>query len=374
MRFSLLVLLSIVSLGAGAQEEQPASQVPDDWYRVELLIFANSDPEAALSESWSLLPELDYPEHYMLLREDGARMPADRPVQLTTVEQSVPGPVFDLAWDTSIEQLLANYQDSLQLRSPSVELEPLFELDVPVPWALLPPAQREFGSERRKLDRRRDLEVLYHESWLQPFREQALSLPIAIDGGPSQGDFSALQGSILLYRARYLHVATRLWLNTDGSYLANDSVMPAPPLPRARQEFVLPAFDLQAGADWLSLPQAPADEPIDSEDLNQDMDQDMDMDMDMDQEEGQQEELQAGNIDEVDSTPLTEAELQAFLAQPNYAWRHAVLLQQKRRMRGGELHYIDHPMLGVLIKVTRHEFKPFVEPEAELNRSLAETR
>jgi hypothetical protein len=61
--------------------------------------------------------------------------------------------------------------------------------------------------------------------------------------------------------------------------------------------------------------------------------------------------------------PLTEAELQAFLDSPDYAWRHAVLLQQSRRMRGGELHYIDHPMFGLLIKVTRYKFEPFVETE-----------
>ena len=70
--------------------------------------------------------------------------------------------------------------------------------------------------------------------------------------------------------------------------------------------------------------------------------------------------------------PLTEEELQAFLAEPQYDFRHAVLVQQKRRMRSGEVHYIDHPLLGILVKVSRYEFEPFVDTEAE--QSIAGTR
>ena len=36
---------------------------------------------------------------------------------------------------------------------------------------------------------------------------------------------------------------------------------------------------------------------------------------------------------------------------PVSPWRHAVLMQQKRRMRSQEVHYIDHPMLGVIVKL-----------------------
>lgn len=35
-----------------------------------------------------------------------------------------------------------------------------------------------------------------------------------------------------------------------------------------------------------------------------------------------------------------------------YPYRHAVLLKQTQRMRSGEVSYIDHPMLGVVAKIT----------------------
>jgi hypothetical protein len=37
---------------------------------------------------------------------------------------------------------------------------------------------------------------------------------------------------------------------------------------------------------------------------------------------------------------------------PTYPWRHAVLMQQSRRMRSNELHYLDHPLLGIVVKLT----------------------
>jgi hypothetical protein len=37
---------------------------------------------------------------------------------------------------------------------------------------------------------------------------------------------------------------------------------------------------------------------------------------------------------------------------PTYPYRHAVLLQQQRRMRSNEVHYIDHPLFGLVIKLT----------------------
>lgn len=36
----------------------------------------------------------------------------------------------------------------------------------------------------------------------------------------------------------------------------------------------------------------------------------------------------------------------------NYPFRHAVLLKQTQRMRSDEISYVDHPMLGVIAKVT----------------------
>ena len=47
--------------------------------------------------------------------------------------------------------------------------------------------------------------------------------------------------------------------------------------------------------------------------------------------------------------------------EPGYPWRHAVVLQQKRRMRSTEVHYLDHPLFGLVIKLT-----PLTEEDLEI--------
>jgi hypothetical protein len=394
----LLITLS-AALPLMAQQAEAQPDEGPDWYQVELLIFASQDPEAALSESWTLLPELSYPESLLLLRRDGPRVAADQVLQLQALEQQTLPATFDLAWDTSVEQLLARYYHSLLWRQPSIELEPLFDLDVPLAYALLPVEQWEFAAERRRLDNNPGLQVLFHESWLQPMRGQAESTAIVVDSGPVRGDFTTLQGSIRIYRGRYLHLETNLWLNTDGSYLTNNWAMPAPPLPRTAEPQLIQPFAVPVTDDWLSLA-GPVEEPIPAEAMEELSPAETLQELPPAETlEGRpppetvQELAQAepGPVaDEMASTaehfappweadidadaipaaemeagppPLTAAELQAFLDSPDYAWRHAVLLQQSRRMRGGELHYIDHPMFGLLIKVTRYKFEPFVETE-----------
>ncbi|RLA50069.1 MAG: hypothetical protein DRQ65_09410, partial [Gammaproteobacteria bacterium] len=104
---------------------------------------------------------------------------------------------------------------------------------------------------------------------------------------------------------------TNLWLNTPGDYLPGVWRMPPPPLgPPSLIIEALPEPESLTG-DWASEPE-PTSLP-----------------------EG------AGEL------TVTDEEL-----GPVYPYRHAVLLQQERRMRSTEVHYIDHPMLGVVAKLT----------------------
>lgn len=48
-----------------------------------------------------------------------------------------------------------------------------------------------------------------------------------------------------------------------------------------------------------------------------------------------------------------------------YPWRHAITQRQARRMRSNEIHYIDHPIIGVVVKITpaSDELLPFETDE-----------
>jgi len=165
----------------------------------------------------------------------------------------------------------------------------------PTPFATLPSTLREFGSKADAMQRSGRYRILFHETWLQPMANQSAAVPIVLDHSGDGGQWPALQGSIKLYMSGDLYLETNLWLNTQGEYLHSSWRMPPPPLGPASSVPEMPVPTAPQPQDSAASPTAP------------------------------------GSV---------------------YPFRHAVLLQQTRRMRSAEVNYIDHPMLGVVAKIT----------------------
>ncbi|CAA0119971.1 Uncharacterised protein [Halioglobus japonicus] len=179
-------------------------------------------------------------------------------------------------------------------------------------FATLPASQRQFSGKASAMQRSGRYRILFHEAWLQPMSGQAQTLPIILDRSGDGGPWPALQGSIKLYLSRYFYLDTNLWLNTQGEYLPGDWRMPAPPLAPASKPQQVSVY---------STPSSPG----------------------------------AATIAGADGLAAPDSELQLdgdLEADGAYPFRHAVLLDQTRRMRSGDVVYIDHPLLGVLVTIT----------------------
>lgn len=343
-RIALALLLSLAATASVAQQETDEDK--DNWYRVELLVFANRDSATARAEHWPLLPVLSYPERWLVLKHGELNEPADKPLAFESLEDQASGPL-DLYWDRSIKALWTEYYEK-QLR----RFDPGLTLELPRQRALLPASTRELNFQRKRIDEAANLDVLFHQSWIQRIEDEERSLPLILDGPAQFGDYPELQGSVLLYSGRYLHIVTNLWLNTAGRYLdANPATagwsMPPPPLPVAREDHWMTPFRVDVSPWWLDpagglLPEPSAEAPA------------------------------SGDPAAVSAAAGTDATLQqqgtssapprparSMAPGPDYEFRHAILVKQRRRMRSGELHYIDHPMLGMVVKVSRYEFEPF---------------
>ena len=207
--------------------------------------------------------------------------------------------------------------NSEQLNAAAGELYPLQDKPtatvlpaLPTPFVILGNSEQEFRGKAAYMQRSGRYRILFHETWLQPVTERSRALPIILDQSGDTGEWPELQGSIQLHLSRYLHLETNLWLNTNGDYLPGSWRMPAPPLG----------------------PSSTTEEPQESD-------------------------LYA-STEESGSEPTPEESWQeaspeeAEVPGPVYPFRHAILLQQKRRMRSTEVHYLDHPMLGVVAKLT----------------------
>jgi Protein of unknown function (DUF2803). len=162
-------------------------------------------------------------------------------------------------------------------------------------FVYLPAQQRNLKNTRDALARR--YRILFHETWLQPMEPVEKATPLILHGGNRYGDHFELQGTLTLGVSRFLHVQTDLWLSefTTNSYQESPYGVQLPLEPQEQAEV------------------APS-ETLDSE------------------------------------TP----ELYEYeeVTEPTYLVNQVITLQQKRRMRSGELHYLDHPRLAALIKIT----------------------
>lgn len=333
----LLVLGLLAATTALAQEEEK-----ERWYRVELLIFSHESSTASDSEQWNPTPSLAYPGQGRFLI-DPQRVTDNLALYDATS-------TVDALGHQTLTIIPPPAEDEDEAK-PLAEPEPITPADeqqppdvvlatTPSPFIQRPHSELEFRGKAAYMQRTGRYQTLFHETWVQPMVEQGRTLPIIIDRSGDTEAWPRLQGSVKLYLSRYLHLETNLWLNTSGSYLPQGWDMPAAPL----------------GTKSLTIIYPPEPEP------------DPELETDLEPEP----------IDTGFFAPLEEQTAEQEILEPQgpvYPWRHAIALQQKRKMRSTEVHYIDHPMLGVVVKttpLTEEELQQLATAEQEQAQAEAE--
>lgn len=169
------------------------------------------------------------------------------------------------------------------------------------------PAQLALRAPARAITRRGVGRVLTHGAWLQPVPARDDPQPILIQSDEAIADRWRIEGTLAITLGRFLHVAAELWYQSDltggrpgspdaeGSSSSGDSAGPG---------------------GWFSLPDGGSPQAA----------------------------VLAGipfNLDDA--------------VDPGLPYE---VLSEVRRMRSGELHYLDHPSFGVLIRVDPVEPPP----------------
>ena len=414
-RLSVCLLLILFAAGSNSQEDEPG------WYEVELLVFQYTGEHAADREIFPLLPELRYPKELRRLRPMDGRIEWEQTWQLRRVEELIPTPPWPGREPPPAAPRLPTLEpeNGRELSTPELDngrglAAPELDYSVPAAFALLPASQRKYNSERRRIGRQGDTEVLFHQAWRQPVPSRRRAVPILIQSN-ADTDYPALQGSLLLYAARYLHVETNLWLNHTRADLPSGWSMPPPPLPPALEppgdfQFQVMLADgfakigeVQAEAtespaqDSADLTQPAPPPAADGQGPEHRMEQEASPHMapafvaralqrrcggahGLKDAEGIVDTM-SKRLEGVRRATASDSAVAAegwrhmracpvsigeWLAQPSYLpFNHAVAMRQQRRMRSSELHYLDHPRLGVVISLSPYEFSPFLPPPAE---------
>jgi len=139
-----------------------------------------------------------------------------------------------------------------------------------------------------------------------------------------------------------LHIETDLWLNT---FTSNIGLLETPwqLLPRRPSAQKHPT-------DWQEKNTEPGFDPL---------------------SESQAQSLKSNRL--TDSAQISEDALVELFGN-QFSVERTVALRQKRRMRSNELHYLDHPLMGLLVKVTPYErpLPPIEDSPEEEERNYGE--
>lgn len=308
-------------------------------YQVEMIVFERTTADT--DEQWPKNLVLEYPGHWQRLFDPAAEAARQAEAEAATARtdalrlsddflQTLANEAADRRgteasdFSAATPDATAENPDSLAgtgNSSPSAETTAFF--------AFLPPQQRTLEKTRAALDRSKQLRVVFHEAWRQPLTAIEKSPALIFHGGNQFGANYELQGYIHLGISRYLHLQTNLWFThfapNHGQSSEHWPKLPTEPaaltgnrkgLSKSADPTAASVYPTAIAGDSAVVPQPDAPFGLPGWD-----------------------------------TSSTEDPYAALLEAP-YVINQIATLRQKRRMRSGELHYIDHPQIGLLIKFT----------------------
>lgn len=172
------------------------------------------------------------------------------------------------------------------------------------PFLELPADLRKLNASAQRIRKAPDLRLLSHLAWRQPVMKKDEAQPILIQTGDHFDSSSELEGTLTIYRGRYLHASSDLFFSQFKN------------------------VDTENQLDWSVFSE---DKPVsDSEAWLQ---------------------SQTGSFQPIAPNTNTQF-IRAATAR----------LKQSRRMRSDELHYIDHPLFGMLVQIS-----PYKKPDPALD-------
>ena len=310
------LLAGLALTGPLSTTAQTSPEAPE-WYQIELIIFARDPSPTANPELWHQILTPSYPENLRVLKQyqpptllqnraNGAE--SDTPEEHDAEPMGTTTPEFGPAqrsnsfsqFDVNAEPL-ANREEEQEPFSP-IDLNRLPKRLAPPdnlardPYILLPYRYFELNNLDQRIRQAPDMRLLQHVAWRQTVAGNDLSDPIFIQTGDQYGLSFEVEGMLALKKNRYLHIDTDLLYSRFKRKLLND------------------------GVHWEIFTQ---DTPTSEFDGYRDV--------------------------RIDSFTLLNEEASEYQAELTAPFR------QTRRVTAGELHYLDHPLLGMLIKVSAYQ-------------------
>ncbi|MEM7219119.1 MAG: CsiV family protein [Pseudomonadota bacterium] len=309
---------------AADAQDDVHQQLQARWYVTELILFAYDRPMAA-GES-ALLSGAEQADRVGAILQAQAEA---RKAELTGAIDAlrVPSESASNNTDDASAADLTLFEFSAELDNGAIYRENLdrFEESLEaLELAWLPAEDLTLADSAVAIERRGNGEVLLHGAWLQAVPERGAPVPQSIAAGPAffaLGDeHHQLEGKIDVTLGRYLHVRPALYFHAGLSQEQIDRF----------------DFDARRSAD-VPIGRRASTASVEVRDLSS-----VARPVGVQSRGALADQMQAGDADTAGALPDAAGE-----ALPAY-----YRMNQSRRVRSGELHYIDHPAFGILVQVT----------------------
>jgi hypothetical protein len=317
-------------LGGGVFARSASEATEESWIQVELIAYRNLDTTSAGDEGWPNDPVIGYPEALEILYDPDAEA------------QGIPEPVgvqpaADPAAIAEIQQAISAEDDFLADAEAEGER----------PYQRLPVEALQLNDAAKRIRGSRHYRLLSHMGWRQPKPPREQSVSVLVTGGDGKADHFELEGYITVSRSAFLHVAPTLWLNDfapeasggaqaePGQEAPGGVLLPDIPRPEAWAMAPMTADGSAPPGEANGMPRdvmtsttgtSPPDAPV----------------------------VEASPADPAVANVSAVHPDEAIAAEPLRSQRTAVM-RASRRAKIGELHYIDHPLFGLLVQITAYE-------------------
>ena len=313
----------------------------EDYYVVELTIFTNETPENIQEEEWRKEIVLEYPTNLAYFTEEGIY--TVYPELITLAKEATE------KQDNSTEESTNTVTETPKIVevTPAPLGEKNNELQLPAFLPLLDKTYYEHKESVSKIKWSKKYNIILNQTWLQKLEGKEASPNIVIQAGEVKSDIYQLAGTINLFKERYLHIKTNLWLvhftqdneNADEeesekeNSIINTSSLSAQTETGTNIKAIVNTLELEIKPAPSQWPMPPTTEILDYKEAQK---------------------SKNNNIPKDNTSPLL-LEITTpdtnIIEIPPLPIERIVTMQQKRKMRSREVHYIDHPLFGLMIEI-----------------------
>ncbi len=414
---SKVTAFALLGLSTQAALSQPAANEAreDNWYQIHMAVFGHRSEAGDNEEVWRNALQLKYPrdlirlktrDHYLAdlcgLNDPEPAVSAEGENRLMEILERVdagegyapdddaepPATGEERELDPVCRELRPDLfppseDDIANARAQAVvtEAETLVSgsksndaksAATPTPYVLSQTITDEkFAQLVKKLKGAYRYRLLFSGSWPQQLKSRSEAPALLIEGGDAVGKHHELEGYVRIGLERYLHIDTDLWLSefsaerrsfrvySDAPRASNDYVTaretPAAISARRRTEF--PALPIPFPLNDPGFVEKAVTEDVSQPEFSEDTYPEQGADQFGDS-------LERSAQKPSEFRPRSNLDVLSAEDSSYYVDR-TVVMRQNRRMRSDEVHYLDHPLFGLLIKIS-----PVEQPDAESDEAL----